>query len=477
MPHSFQEAYDRFNDTSSSVISNFLANPSPRKSVRMAIQEEHKRFVIETYNIMTSKLLSTTIKPSQEDKIDGEIWEQVDRKHDKGLAERDSALRGLARRSARSLSYRTVRRTKRYRNAIAEQQTFAMETIPEDDVEDAESTQQIRRPTGEDMKRSQSIATKISRYTQLMASNDTPADLQKPIEFVLGQFRLYQFASGQRDRPRFEDLLNYDREFMNKESDLQMQLQFQVLQLRDFLGSLLFGEYVSMKPDCSDRNKCWKLSGRYLLWQDETGPPKEEAMEQLAADNACAVNRLDEIVGGRFNRMIRASGLDESYVKDRLRQFVTAPEHGMGEWQRYVREYRWSDLATKLLEDRRRADNIIGGQGEVSLTDLSLPRSGTISKCRVLLQIQLVEKTYFKTLFRPDRFELSSKAFRMEETREGREPIMQQLDCSFGSSWTSDSTLRTQASTAPSSFSEASSSPEMLFERYPPPDWIFEPRH
>ena len=83
-------------------------------------------------------------------------------------------------------------------------------------------------------------------------------------------------------------------------------------------------------------------------------------------------------------------------------------EH-IGQWQRYVRDRRWEDLAEKLTQDIQQLEIINSTTGT---------RSNNGRRCKLMKNIENSSRQYFKRLDGAQEYELSEKALKMEEEYE-----------------------------------------------------------
>ena len=116
----------------------------------------------------------------------------------------------------------------------------------------------------------------------------------------------------------------------------------------------------------------------------------------------------DPRIGNRLHRIIDESGLDSTWVKEHILGYHDGNEH-IGQWQRYVRDRRWEDLAEKFTQDIQQLEIIYSTTGA---------RSNNGRRCKLMKNIEDSSRQWFKRLNGAQDYELSEKALKMEEEYE-----------------------------------------------------------
>ena len=150
--------------------------------------------------------------------------------------------------------------------------------------------------------------------------------------------------------------------------------------------------------------------GSYLYWQGRKGPIRDQELGSLARDCGCTIEELDESLGQRLAMTVRTCKLDGDYVFQRVEDYFM--DRYIGKWQRFVKEGRWSELAEKVLDDRRVLDQIIDGDADIPNDDGVMNK-----KCRIATNIRLMRTKYFKRLESRTDFELSKSAKAIERKK------------------------------------------------------------
>ena len=183
------------------------------------------------------------------------------------------------------------------------------------------------------------------------------------------------------------------------------------LQLKGFLADCMLKEYVDHpNKGCDDKRMVWMQMGSYLYWQGRDGPIKDQELGSLARDCGCTIKELDLNIRQRLAMTVRTCKLDEDYVFSRVEDYFM--DRYIGRWQRLVNEGRWSELAKKLIDDRRILDQIVEG-------DASIPNDESFmnKKCQIATNIRLTRAKYFKRLESPKDFELSKTVKAIERKK------------------------------------------------------------
>ena len=128
----------------------------------------------------------------------------------------------------------------------------------------------------------------------------------------------------------------------------------------------------------------------------------------LTKENAEIVDLDDTRIGNRLHRMIDECGLDSTWVMEHIVGYHDGNEH-IGQWQRYVRDRCWEDLAEKFTQDMQQLEMINSINGT---------RSSDGRRCKLMKNIENSSRQYFERLDGAQDYELSEKALKMEEEYE-----------------------------------------------------------
>ena len=120
----------------------------------------------------------------------------------------------------------------------------------------------------------------------------------------------------------------------------------------------------------------------------------------LKKENAEIYDLDNTRIGNRLHRIIDESGLDSTWVMEHIVGYHDGNEH-IGQWQRYVRDHRWDDLAEKFTQDIQQLEIINNGR-----------------RCKLMKNIENSSRQYFIWRDGAQDYELSGKALKMEEEYE-----------------------------------------------------------
>ena len=179
----------------------------------------------------------------------------------------------------------------------------------------------------------------------------------------------------------------------------QQQLMSDVTQLREFLRGRHFDQYCLMQDTPMEKkNATWLSYGKCII----LGYQNSKCATSATKENAENPDLGDPEVGERLERMINESGLDPAWVMDHIKNYYNGNDH-IGQWQRYMQNHRWRNLAEKFTEDIEQ------------LQKINSARSNNSRRCNIMLNMLNSKRQFFKRLNGAQDYELSDKALRMEE--------------------------------------------------------------
>ena len=178
---------------------------------------------------------------------------------------------------------------------------------------------------------------------------------------------------------------------------LEQRLASDVAQLEDFLRGQLFDEYSGMKGTPMDqKNETWLTYGRCImvgLERCECKPAETGRQRRRLRTFDLGDPRVEE----RLFAMVDASGLDPEWVRDHLLDYHAGSSRA-GQWQQYVRECRWMELAAKFSADMQQLETI----------NRADPSGGR--PCEMMYHIRNIKRQYFNRLDGAEDYELSKMA-------------------------------------------------------------------
>lgn len=282
----------------------------------------------------------------------------------------------------------------------------AMKTIPEQD--ESGTNQPLQRQSERVVRQSRQAASNANYYQRIQ---DEPDKIETSFrQRLMDIYNEYYSFICTPNRPRWAKLSRMDREVTDHVARVayaKKQLQSDVKLLKTFLREQLFDQYCLMRSTPMEKkDETWLKYGKCLSLGERKGKRAKSLRQKETADT---LDLGDREAGDRLDRMIDESGLDPTWVMDRIEDYHKGNDH-IGRWQQLVNDGRWNKLAAKLTVDNQQLEKINSAIGLESSR-----------RCNIMSNICNTKRQFFKRLDGAQDFEFSEKAWRMIEGEDERE--------------------------------------------------------
>ena len=377
--------------------------------------ERHDQMMASKHNLIASNALAKTVRLRwrNDPSLSGRI--QMDRDADHSTDMEPDV-------------YGMIKTARRHRNAVNRLKVKGLETIEEE-------TRRTLKPTTDDHEQLCYALKQLGQYTRLIATDLIEPEFRQDLYQTIERYEMFvRSPVSSSDRPLFEDLRSADERVKLHLILAKDRLDSDVSKLRNFIDSILSDEYCMMRKTPEERKDSqWMQYGTYLNWNRKTGRERDAVMRELADDLQIRhIEDLRDALGERLERMISASGLDETDVKDRIIEYAMTDNEHIGKWQTYVKDLRWRDLAAKICRDWEQAEAC---RFETSIAD-SRSSQQTISN------IQNTATKYFRKMRGPNDYKLSRSAKALVKERRKLEDKMERSTSSSSSERSSSGSRR-----------------------------------
>lgn len=291
----------------------------------------------------------------------------------------------------------------RFIEAVDELAKNSMKSIPEEDESGA--TYSRRRPTVNESRQIKKAILNSKNYDQLLQSIDKIKKSFRPrlMDIYTTCHDFICTPVGKHPRPRWAQICRIDKEVtahVAHVAHIQQQVTSDVAQLEDFLREQLYDQYCLMRETPMEKkDETWLQYGDCFI----LGPKNGEDERSLTKETAENFDLGDRGVERRLDRMIDGTGLDPTWIMDRIEDYCRGNDH-IGRWQRYVQGCQWEELAAKLSDDIDQLEKIN-----------SSSKSSSSRQCNIMSNIHNTKRQFFKRLDGAQDFELSERALRMDE--------------------------------------------------------------